>query len=201
MKYGLLPSFYFFLGLTVDLQMFPGVGGVRRITVERETLLIFSCIIPTVTILYVCLGSFLSSAIAYLVAAGPSVQLACTALCPNMDLSPNTRTLSASRLPPTHFLTFFFFTSRSDPPQFSARLPVSSYQGSEAHGVQSTMHSTTVGIATLSDRTMAEPSVFIPAEQIELESVPGPSNTVLAVPIKTKSKDMPDYQMSWLRPG
>ncbi|KAI9456849.1 hypothetical protein BJY52DRAFT_536330 [Lactarius psammicola] len=89
----------------------------------------------------------------------------------------------------------------SDPPEFSERLPVSNYQGSEAHGVHSTMHSTTVGVATQSDRTMAEPSTFIPAEQIQLESVPGTSNTALAVPTATKSKDTPDYEMSWLRPG
>src|SRR6266571_6410626 len=156
----------------------------------------FSCAVPPVTIVSVLLGSFLTSVIAYLIAAGPSARLACTVLCPNTDLSPNTRTLSASRLPPTHFLTFFF-KSRSDLPQFSAGLPLSNYQRREAHGVHSTIHFTTV---MQSDRMIAEPFVFTPAEQIQLEIVPGTSNTTIAVPAKTKSKDMPGSQTSWLRP-
>ena len=160
-------------------------------------MLMFSCVIPTVTIMSVLLGSLLSSDIAYLVAAGPSARLACTVLCLNTDLSPNTRTLSASRLPPTHFLTFFFFESRSDPPQFSAGLPPSNHQRREAHGVYSTIHFRTAGTVTRSDtwsdRMVAESSVFIPAEHIELESVPGASNTTLTVPSKTKSKDIPVY--------
>ncbi|KAI9456848.1 hypothetical protein BJY52DRAFT_1417004 [Lactarius psammicola] len=86
----------------------------------------------------------------------------------------------------------------SDPPQFSARLPLSNYPHGEAHGVHSTIHFTTV---TQSDRTMAEPSVFVPAGQIELEPIPGASNSTLAVPAKTKPKDMPGYQISWLRTG
>ncbi len=143
---------------------------------------------------------------AYLVAAGPSMQLACTVLCPNTDLSLNTRTLSVSRLPPTRFLTvlfFFFSKSRSDPPQFIAGLPLSYYQHREAHGVHSTMHFRTAGTVTQSDRMMAESSVFIPAEQIQLKLVPRASNTTvtLVVPAKTKSKDIPVYQMSWLRPA
>ncbi|KAH9173727.1 hypothetical protein EDB89DRAFT_2228581 [Lactarius sanguifluus] len=89
--------------------------------------------------------------------------------------------------------------SSDPPPRFPPGLPLSNYQGSESRGVHSTMHSTTIGVATVSDGTMADPSVFIPAEQIQLESVPGASNTVLAVPSQTKSKDMPDYQMSWHR--
>ncbi|KAH9003600.1 hypothetical protein EDB86DRAFT_2382566 [Lactarius hatsudake] len=92
--------------------------------------------------------------------------------------------------------------SSDPPPQFHAELPLSNYQGGEAHGVQSTMHSTTIGVASVSDRTVAEPSVFIPAEQIPLEPVPGASNTAApTVPTKIKSKDMPDYQMSWYRQG
>ncbi|KAI9456847.1 hypothetical protein BJY52DRAFT_535964 [Lactarius psammicola] len=90
----------------------------------------------------------------------------------------------------------------SDPPQFSTGLPLSNYYSrGEAHGVHSTMHFTTAGIATHSDRILAEPFVFVPAEQIQPESVPGASNTTLAVPAKTKSRDMPDYQISWLHPG
>ncbi|KAH8978333.1 hypothetical protein EDB86DRAFT_946610 [Lactarius hatsudake] len=89
--------------------------------------------------------------------------------------------------------------SSDPPPRFSPGLPLSNYQGSESHGVQSTMHSTTIGVATVSDGTMADPSVFIPAEQIQLESIPAASNTVLAMPSQTKSKDSPDYQMSWHR--
>ncbi|KAH9016125.1 hypothetical protein EDB85DRAFT_2295349, partial [Lactarius pseudohatsudake] len=88
--------------------------------------------------------------------------------------------------------SFLFFNpkSRSDPPpRFSPGLPLSNYQGSESHGVHSTMHSTTIGVATVSDGTMADPSVFIPAEQIQLESIPGASNTVLAMPSQTKPKD------------
>ncbi|KAH9016127.1 hypothetical protein EDB85DRAFT_769378 [Lactarius pseudohatsudake] len=89
----------------------------------------------------------------------------------------------------------------SDPPQFSSRPPHSNYQGSEVHGVHSATHFATAGVAMLSDRFLAEPFVFVPAEQIQLESVPGASNTTLTVPSQTKSKDMPDYQFSWHRPG
>ena len=99
---------------------------------------------------------------------------------------------------------FFFlktFKSRSDPPQFSERLPLSNYQRREAHGVHSTMHFMTAGKVTQSDRMMVEPFVFIPAEQIQPESVPGPSNTTPAVLAKTKSKDIPAYQTSWHPPG
>lgn len=89
----------------------------------------------------------------------------------------------------------------SDPPQFSSRLPLSNYQGSEVHGVHSATHFATAGVAMLSDRFLAEPFVFVPGEQIQLESVPGASNTALTVPSQTKSKGMPDYQFSWHRPG
>ncbi|KAH9051921.1 hypothetical protein EDB87DRAFT_628354 [Lactarius vividus] len=71
----------------------------------------------------------------------------------------------------------------SDPPQFSAGLPLSNYRRREAHDVHSTMHFRTA------------------AEQIQLESIPDASNTTLAVPAKTKSKDIPVYRLSWHRPG
>ncbi|SRR6266702_367202 len=66
----------------------------------------------------VLLGSFLTSAVAYLVAAVPSVQLACTVRCANTDLSPNTtRTLSASRLQlePTSLLFYYYYYSNPGP--------------------------------------------------------------------------------------
>ncbi|KAH9074399.1 hypothetical protein EDB83DRAFT_1960332 [Lactarius deliciosus] len=83
--------------------------------------------------------------------------------------------------------------SSDPPPRFHAELPLSNYRGGEAHGVQSTLHSTTIGIAALvSDRTVAEPSVFIPAEQIPLESFPGASNIVApAVPTKINQNTCP----------
>ncbi|KAH9167824.1 hypothetical protein EDB89DRAFT_1645345 [Lactarius sanguifluus] len=57
-----------------------------------------------VAFLYVLFGAFLSLAIAYL-AAGPSAQLACTVLCPNMVLSPNTRRIHPSFLQDCRFRT------------------------------------------------------------------------------------------------
>ncbi|SRR6266702_2349083 len=113
------------------------------------------------------------------------------------------RLVHPDSLQPTSSLFFSFLKSRSDPPHFSAGLPLSNYQRREAHGVHSTIHFTTAGIATRtqSDRILADPFVFIPVEQIQLESVPGASNTTLAVPSKTKSKDTPDYQMPWPRSG
>jgi hypothetical protein len=55
----------------------------------------------------------------------------------------------------------------------------------------------------MSDGMTVEPFVFIPAEQTQVEFVPGASNTTLAVPAHTKSKDiMPaGYGMDWHRPG
>ncbi|KAH9173730.1 hypothetical protein EDB89DRAFT_685629 [Lactarius sanguifluus] len=89
----------------------------------------------------------------------------------------------------------------SDPPPFSAGLPFSNYRRREAHDVHTTIHFRTAGTATQSDRTANEPFMFVPAEQIHLESVPGASNTTLVVPGKTKSKDIPVYRLSWHRPG
>ncbi|KAH8984002.1 hypothetical protein EDB86DRAFT_169820 [Lactarius hatsudake] len=89
----------------------------------------------------------------------------------------------------------------SDPPQFSAGLPLSNYRRREAHDVHNTIHFRTTGTATQSDRVATEPFMFVPAEQIHLESVPGASNTTLVVPVKTKSKDIPVYRLSWHRPG
>ncbi|KAI9456853.1 hypothetical protein BJY52DRAFT_1224092 [Lactarius psammicola] len=86
----------------------------------------------------------------------------------------------------------------SDPPQFSGGLPVSNYQRNGAHSVHNAIHFRTV---TQSDRILAEPFEFVPAEQIQLESIPGTSNTTLAEPARMKSKDTPGYQTSWLRPG
>ncbi|KAI9456850.1 hypothetical protein BJY52DRAFT_536114 [Lactarius psammicola] len=87
-----------------------------------------------------------------------------------------------------------------DPPQFPARLPVPNYrdQGREAHVVYSPTHFTTAGTAMQSDRNLAEQFVLIPAERIEPESVPGASNSRSAVLANTKSKDIPDDEMSLL---
>jgi len=85
----------------------------------------------------------------------------------------------------------------SDPPQYPAGLPLSNYHRRQAH---SALHFRTNGTVTLSDRMTVEPFVFIPAEQTQVEFVPGASNTTLAVPAHTKSKSKV-YRMSWHRPG
>ncbi|KAI9439562.1 hypothetical protein H4582DRAFT_1536120 [Lactarius indigo] len=89
----------------------------------------------------------------------------------------------------------------SDPPQFPAVLPLSNYRGRETHSSHSTIHFRTAGTAMQSDRMATEPFMFVPAEQIQLESVHGASNTTLVAPPKTKSKDIPIYRLSWHRPG
>ncbi|KAI9456852.1 hypothetical protein BJY52DRAFT_536213 [Lactarius psammicola] len=78
----------------------------------------------------------------------------------------------------------------SDLPQSSAGLPVSNYPRGEGHGVHSKIHFRTVGTVSQSNGMMAEPFVFVPAEQIQLEFVPGASNTTLPMPAKTKTKDI-----------
>jgi len=86
----------------------------------------------------------------------------------------------------------------SGPPQYPAGLPLSNHQRREAHEVHSAIHFRTTGAATLSDSIIAEPFVFIPAEQSQTEFVvPGGSDATLAA--STKSRVMPGYPMSWHR--
>ncbi|KAI9439563.1 hypothetical protein H4582DRAFT_1536206 [Lactarius indigo] len=81
----------------------------------------------------------------------------------------------------------------SDPPQFSAGLPLSNFQRREAHDVHSKIRFRAASTVTQPNGTMPEPVVFIQAERIQFESVPDASSSVLAVPAETKSKGMSDY--------
>jgi len=87
----------------------------------------------------------------------------------------------------------------SDPPQ----LPLSNFRHRETH---SALHfRTTSGTLALPDSMAIEPFVFVPAEQsspVDYFVPPGggASDTTLAVPAKSRSKDIPVYRMSWHRP-
>lgn len=75
----------------------------------------------------------------------------------------------------------------SQPSHYSSGLPVSSFQ-------HTPMHFATVGTMSRSDGTMAEAPVFIPADEIQIEFIPGVSTVSVAVPAKTQSKDRLGYQ-------
>ena len=93
------------------------------------------------------------------------------------------------------------FVSRSESPQFSSELPVSNFQCRDSYNVHSPMHFAPAGTMSRSDGTMTEAPVFIPADGIQVEFIPGASATSLAVPAKTQSKDTVSYQTVQLRPG
>jgi hypothetical protein len=83
----------------------------------------------------------------------------------------------------------------SEPPQYSSGLPVSNSQSGEAYNVQSSMRFATDGTMTRLDRTMAEAQVFVPADEVQVEFIPGTSTTSLPVPTKTHSKDTVTYRL------
>ncbi len=93
------------------------------------------------------------------------------------------------------------FVSRSESPQFSSELPVSNFQCRDSYNVHSPMHFAPAGTMSRSDGTMTEAPVFIPADGIQVEFIPGASATSLAVPAKTQSKNTVSYQTVQLRPG
>ncbi len=95
---------------------------------------------------------------------------------------PNIRKLGPSKhLQLTYIL--ISFKSRPDPRWLCERPPVSIYQHQETHSVYSTMahNFMTAGTVALSDtdRTTAEAPLFIPAEDIQLEFIPGALGALL----------------------
>ncbi|KAH9170126.1 hypothetical protein EDB89DRAFT_2191177 [Lactarius sanguifluus] len=74
----------------------------------------------------------------------------------------------------------------SEPPRNSSGLPFSTFQSRDPYNVR---------------RTTTEAPVFVPADEIQVEFVPGASAASLAVPPKTQSKDAVAYQTVQLRPG
>lgn len=73
----------------------------------------------------------------------------------------------------------------------------------ESYNVHSSMRFATVGTVSRSDRTMTEARVFVPADEVQLEFIPGASASSLPVPPKTHSKDAvtAEYQMTQLHPS
>ena len=63
------------------------------------------------------------------------------------------------------------------------------------------MHFATVGTMSRADRMMAEAQLFVPADEVQVEFIPGASAASLPVPAKTHSKDTVTYQMAQLRPS
>ncbi|KAH9044175.1 hypothetical protein EDB84DRAFT_1559033 [Lactarius hengduanensis] len=89
----------------------------------------------------------------------------------------------------------------SEPPRNSSGLPFSTFQSRDPYNVRSPMHFAPGGTMSRSEGTTTEAPVFVPADEIQVEFVPGASVTSLAVPSKTQSKDTAAYQTVQLRPG
>ncbi|KAH8997695.1 hypothetical protein EDB86DRAFT_897693 [Lactarius hatsudake] len=89
----------------------------------------------------------------------------------------------------------------SEPPRNSSGLPFSTFQSRDPYNVRSPMHFAPGGTMSRSEGTTTEAPVFVPADEIQVEFVPGASAASLAVPPKTQSKDAVAYQTVQLRPG
>ena len=131
---------------------------------------------------------------------------ACTALYASKETSPNTR-----RTHPTTsiFLRSFFLTSpfhSSDPPQLP--FPNRHHGGGRELRVSPPLRHfherTTSGVSFPETERggggmVVEPFVLVPtAAELMQQAVSSSSNTSLAVPAKTKSRD--GYRLSWHRP-
>ncbi|KAI9442708.1 hypothetical protein H4582DRAFT_2073297 [Lactarius indigo] len=89
----------------------------------------------------------------------------------------------------------------SQPPRNPSGLPFSTFQSRDPYNVRSPMHFAPAGTMSRSEGTTTEAPVFVPADEIQVEFVPGASAASLAVPPKTQSKDVVAYQTVQLRPG
>jgi len=87
----------------------------------------------------------------------------------------------------------------SEPTHFSTGLPVINLQR-EVCSDNSPMHFATVDSTSRSEGTMAEAPVFIPADEIGIEFIPGATVASLAVPAKSHSKDTITVQAVQHRP-